>query len=276
MLHAPLLALTLAATTPDPAAASLIAAERGFSADALRYGVRLAFLAHFDAGSWVFRPMPVSALAALARDPDDGTRLEWTPRLVGVAASGDLGFSTGPWSSHRAGQADMAHGQFLSIWRRGSDGIWRVFADGGIFHPAPAKAAPAPPVLAVPTMPSAPLAADERERREHLLERRDADLREALAQSPVTSPLPRFADVALHALRDGQPPADGAEALALTGKDAPGLGRGPRQALGVAASGDLGYTLGGGADCAGCGSYLRVWRWQDGQWMLLVDLSSAT
>lgn len=275
MLHAHLLALTLAATPPNPVAASLIAAERGFAADALRYGVRLAFLAHFDAGSWAFRPTPVAALPALARDPDDGTRLEWTPQRVGVAASGDLGFSTGPWSSHSAGQAQMAHGQFLSIWRRGNDGIWRVLADTGISHPAPAKPGLGS-VATVPTASAPPLEATERQRREQLLERRDAELREALNQEHGTTPLPRFADAALHALRDGHSPADGPEALALIAKDAPGLGRGPRQALGVAASGDLGYTLGGAPDCTGCGSYLRVWRWQDGQWMLLVDLSSAT
>ncbi|NCT66937.1 MAG: hypothetical protein GXC76_04740 [Rhodanobacteraceae bacterium] len=272
MLHAPLLALSLAAAAPDPAAAALIAAERGFAADAQRLGVRTAFLTHFDAESWVFRPTPVAALPALARDPDDGHQLIWTPQRVGVAASGDLGFSTGPWSAHHAGQAQMAHGQFLSIWKRGNNGIWRVQVDAGIPHPATSTPL-APPVVMSMAAPAAPDGADHAQR-EDALARRDAALHEALAAQPATSPLPRFADAAIHVLRDGQAPADGAAALALVANDPPGLGRGPRRALGMAASGDLGYTIGGAADCTGCGSYLRIWRWADGDWKLLVDLST--
>ena len=58
------------------------------------------------------------------------------PILVGVAASGDMGFTSGPWSAHAAGTDGLAHGHFLTVWKRGDDGIWRVQVDGGISHPA--------------------------------------------------------------------------------------------------------------------------------------------
>jgi hypothetical protein len=270
MLPILLVAATLASAAPDPNAAPVIAAERAFAADAQRLGIRLAFLAHFDAGAFVFRPAPVPALPALARDPDDGTQLQWGPDFVGVAASGELAFSSGPWRMQQAGHDGALHGHFVTLWKRGPDGIWRVQADTGISHAAPERAsAPVSPAPAIATR--AP--ADAGERRAQL-ERADDALRAALERK-APSALADEADPSLHVLREGAFPADGPAALALVAKDAPGLGRGPRQALDVAASGEFGYTLGGAAACSGCGSYLRVWRWSDGRWRVLVDASMA-
>ena len=49
------IAAVLAGAAPDPLAAPVVAAENQFAADARRLGTRLAFLAHFDAGSWLLR-----------------------------------------------------------------------------------------------------------------------------------------------------------------------------------------------------------------------------
>jgi hypothetical protein len=269
MLPTLLLAGALAGL-PDPATASLIQAEDGFAADAQRLGVRLAFLAHFDAGAFVFRPAPVPALPALARDPDDATRLAWTPDYVGTAASGELGFSSGPWTLRQPGVEPPLHGHFLTLWKRGADGVWRVQADTGITHAAldrGARVATVQPATAATLEP-----ADAASRRRQL-EQADDALRAALS-AHTPGALAAQADPALHLLRDGEGPMDGDASLARAAKDPPGLGRGPRRALDVAASGDLGYTLGGAADCTGCGSYLRVWRWGEGRWRVLVDAST--
>jgi hypothetical protein len=77
-------------------------------------------------------------------------------------------------------------------------------------------------------------------------------------------------------LRAGHVPATGNDARDLLAHDAPRVGSGPRHALDIASSGDLGYTIGGDASCAACGTYYRIWRWQDGAWRVLVDLSRAT
>jgi len=272
MLASLLVAGTLGAAALPPDLAAVAAAERGFALDAHRFGTRLAFLAHFDAEAWLFRPTPVPALPALARDPDDGRLLEWSPKQVGVAASGELAVSTGPWAAHAAGAAQYAHGHFLTFWKRGTDGIWRVQADGGIGHPAPAPAAPGVAALTDPPGAATPLDTAQRQQRHAALEKADDALRAALGTDPAHA-FDTIADPALHAMRDGQPPADGAAALDLVRKDASGLGRGARRALDLAASGDFAYTLGGDADCIDCGSYMRAWRWRNGAWKLLVDLS---
>jgi hypothetical protein len=273
------LAAVLAAAAPDPMSAPIVAAENGFSADARRHGVRLAFLAHFDAGSWLFRPYPAPALDALARDGDDGSPLEWSPDTVGVSAGGDMGFTSGPWSAHAAGTDGLVHGHFLSVWKRGEDGIWRVQVDGGISHPAIARpAAEVAIAMRGGDAPAKALASEELAKRRAQLEKTDDVLRHALADD-AGDKAKHWAGAAhadIRVLRGGRAPATGNEALELLAHDAPRLGSGPRRALDIAAAGDLGYTLGGDASCAACGTYYRIWRWQDGGWRVLVDLSRAT
>jgi len=268
-----------AAQAPDTLAAPIVAAENNFAADARRLGVRRAFLAHFDAGSWLFRPYPVDALGALARDPDDGSPLEWGPEIAGVAASGDMGFTSGAWSAHAPGTDTMAHGHFLTVWKRGDDGIWRVQVDGGISHPAMAQpTGEVKIVLGAGDGPAAKqLDAGALAQRRRSLEQSDDGLRTALGQSPddAVAGWRGAADADWRVLRPGQAPATGSDARELAAHDPPRQGSGPRRALDVAASGDLGYTIGGEASCAACGTYYRIWRWQDGRWRLLIDLSRA-
>ncbi len=261
---------TLLAAASDPASASLAAAERAFAADARREGTRRAFLAHFDAGSWLFRPAPVDALDALARDEDGGGELAWAPAQVAVAASGDLGFSTGPWRATGPGRDDATHGQFLTVWVRGGDGVWRVKAGGGS-GPAAPRAAPAGARAVASEASVVALEAGGAVRAAELAAAEDA-LRARLAGDKPAHAWSAVADPALHVLRNGEFPADGPAALALLAHDRRGFGTGERRALGIAASGELGYTLGGSDACAPCGSYLRVWRRHDSGWKLLADV----
>jgi hypothetical protein len=56
----------------------------------------------------------------------------WHPTLADVAASGDLGFTVGPWAVN-AGDVP-AHGQFLGLWRRDSGCRWQLAVDAGITY----------------------------------------------------------------------------------------------------------------------------------------------
>jgi ketosteroid isomerase-like protein len=51
-----------------------------------------------------------------------------------VAASGDVGYTLGHWESvlkTPAGDSVLGRGNYLTIWRRQSDGTWKVSADIG-------------------------------------------------------------------------------------------------------------------------------------------------
>ena len=60
-------------------------------------------------------------------------------RQVYAAASGEIGYSTGPWriTSKNNPSAPPNFGQFVSVWKRQADGVWKVFIDFGISHPGP-------------------------------------------------------------------------------------------------------------------------------------------
>jgi ketosteroid isomerase-like protein len=139
-------------TSESPALGSLIAAERAFAAISVADGMRAAFLANFSDDGLMFSPGPVNARQALTARPapadPHAVRLEWSPAAGAVAASGDLGFTTGPFvfSDLRGGRPPQ-HGVYFSIWRREAGGTWKVAVDAGVATPAAistAALAPAP------------------------------------------------------------------------------------------------------------------------------------
>jgi hypothetical protein len=273
--------LLAAAASPAPAPlpdafGALVAAENAFASDAMRFGVRRAFLAHFDAGSWLLRPYPVPALDTLALDADDGSRLEWGPELAGVSASGDLGFTTGPWSAHAPGMDRLVHGHFLSVWKRGSDGIWRVAVDGGISHAALERPAGEPQFVATSATTNVRLAPEALAKRRDALEDADDRLRAALERGgdSAASTWRELADGEWRVMRPKEMPAFGDAGFALAAKDPAQRGSGARRAYDVASSGDLAWSIGGGASCRECGSYYRIWRWKDDRWRLLIDVQT--
>jgi ketosteroid isomerase-like protein len=69
--------------------------------------------------------------------------LAWNPIYADASRSSDLGYTTGPWTYRAKGAKDhvSAWGEYITLWRKQSDGVWKVAFDGGISHPAP-KTAP--------------------------------------------------------------------------------------------------------------------------------------
>ena len=58
--------------------------------------------------------------------------ISWTPSEVGVAASGDLGYSTGDYQmsfKDPKGNVISDHGKYVTIWKKGKDGGWMVQLD---------------------------------------------------------------------------------------------------------------------------------------------------
>ncbi|HEX4509054.1 MAG TPA: hypothetical protein VH328_03215 [Burkholderiaceae bacterium] len=142
-----------------PPLQTMVDAEYAFARSA-RGSVRQAFLAVLAEDAWVLAPGPTPARAFYESQPESPGTLEWFPHAAVVAASGDLGFTSGPYVYAR--DAKQSFGHFLTIWRRAADCTWRVAFDGGIAHgrqpeEAPVDAAgPAP----APTAPVAVPAAD--------------------------------------------------------------------------------------------------------------------
>ena len=69
-----------------------------------------------------------------------GSSLAWQPVYAAVAASRDLGFTIGEYTSTGRGPTGAAvqrFGKYLTVWRLQPDGTWKFVVDGG--NPSPAK-----------------------------------------------------------------------------------------------------------------------------------------
>ncbi len=65
---------------------------------------------------------------------DSTFTLRWEPDHAEVAASGELGYTLGRYESRRVGEGGAVvtrTGSYLTVWRRGEDGEWRVVVDIG-------------------------------------------------------------------------------------------------------------------------------------------------
>jgi len=82
-----------------PALEKMVQTERDFAAACRKVGLRDSFLQFFADEALFFVPEPVRAKEGLSKRPSEpfaARQLTWEPRLGDVAASGDLGWLTGP------------------------------------------------------------------------------------------------------------------------------------------------------------------------------------
>jgi ketosteroid isomerase-like protein len=277
MKHLPLVLAALFAASIAQAARPadpkpVVEAERAFVRAASTEGVNAAFLHYSAPDALLFQPGPTLARAALEAHPIPAVKLDWWPVYAGIAASGDLGFTTGPYeigSGERKG-----HGWYFTIWRRQADGGWRWVLD----HGPPTRQASA----YGPDAPVAALPAGLRSRKGKAFARvqaAESELAAALA-ADARAALPRFLAADGRLMRVGPQPAVGVAAWA------PLLAAGPESIetapLGGAASaaGDLAYTYGTarwqkeGTPVGG--HYVRIWQRRAGGWKLIVDSMIAS
>jgi ketosteroid isomerase-like protein len=122
----------------EDAARSLIEAEKSFAQTSLERGIHDSFLKFFADDCVVFAPGPTNGKKLYEKFKDEDRKLFWQPVFAAIAKSGEFGITTGPWEMRRSGQP-VAFGQFLSVWRKLSDGNWKVIFDTGIDHPQPTQ-----------------------------------------------------------------------------------------------------------------------------------------
>jgi ketosteroid isomerase-like protein len=264
-----LLAMTLGAcgTLPiDDAGRSLAEAESAFAAHSVRAGMRAAFIAHFAPGGVFVRDGWMRAREWLEPRPDPPIELDWRPVHVDVAASGDLGLSTGPWKlvpRDRPG-APPQHGQFVSIWKRVGAERWQVEVDLGVQHPTDA-------LWTEPLRTSRPPGPAPSGR----IADAEASFAKHARESGPHAAYAAHASSTLRWYRMGEPPALGSAAAVARAAVEPRERDWAVEHVETARSGDLGYARGSYRDAgapAASGYYLRVWRAEGGRWKIALDV----
>ena len=129
------------AADPSPADAAriMVNSEKKFYRTAEESGTRAAFLAFLADDGIVFRPGPVNGKEVWTKRPETGLDLIWEPTFAAIARSADFGYTTGPakWRANKNEEKFLGHGQFVSIWKKQKDGMWKVALDCGIENPEP-------------------------------------------------------------------------------------------------------------------------------------------
>jgi ketosteroid isomerase-like protein len=262
-----LFAASLAAAAPRADVAEVIAAERAFAGAAQTDGAQAAFVRYSAPDALVFQPRPRLAKAALEADPIPPIPLNWWPAYAGIAASGDLGFTTGPYVVGKGER--QGYGWYFTIWRRQPDGSWRWVIDHG---PRTREAAPEGTGARVAALPAGRRSPAGKAFGD--VQSAEARLSAALAVD-ARAALPRFLAADGRIMRVGPQPAVGAAAWA------PLLAAGPERIdsapLGGSASaaGDLAFTYGSarwlrdGSEVEG--HYVRIWQRRRDGWKLIVD-----
>jgi len=225
----------------------------------------------------LFNPAPVSATERLRSRPArpfTDLELTWEPRTGDVAASGELGWLTGPstFIDHTTAGAAPQHGNYLSVWRRQRTGSWRVFIDVGSQPPQAVSFAPGFTRFQLPSRYSGNESASATS---SLLE---ADTR-LNTQIGERGPAGAYEEVVTNGSRlhrDGFMPAIGTQAIrSWLEANVPAMTASTGTAE-SARSGDLGYSY-GTYDVKGSspqsGAYVRVWqRDGSGKWCLVADV----
>jgi ketosteroid isomerase-like protein len=269
-----LLSMVLATTAVpavDADVRSLVAAERAFATDALARGTRPAFLAVLDGSSVVFEPAPADGRAVWTARPARASVLAWEPEFAEAASSGELGYTTGPWTWRKsAADSVSARGHYLSVWRRDDAGTWRLLVDIGHSH-----AAVPMPALVMRTLRAARAGGAGTASLDALVAGEARLAARAAEAGPEVALLEALAKDG-RVCREGLAPAIGQGAARALPWPA-GSARMVSQAAAASRDGSLGFTRGlivretPGArpDTA---SYLRVWRRDGRRWNVAADV----
>ena len=279
------------AQTPDPLPESLtqmVETERAFAARALVIGWKDAFLEYFSPSAVGFADgQPGSAREQIAKNPDPPKDLQliWEPRYGDVAASGELGYLTGPVRNVRASRdgGKPRFSNYASVWKRQKDGSFKVVMDVGINTPS---AVPFP--AGFTRAPHKNRFTGDYDDTTPPLGTADEVLNSALKTSQLRAYRPLLAEgVRFH--RQNQMPIVGVQAATKWLASQRTVSSADSRFAEVARSGDLGYTWGtftiaprtvtaGGRGQPQtvniqAGFYVRVWvRERNGQWKVALDV----
>lgn len=89
------------------------------------------------------REAVVADWRSLIENPE--RNLTWKPLRARLSDDGSLGYTFGEWSMTRAGGGGsqlVGTGRYATVWRKGTDGVWRVVLDFGNADAVPRAGVP--------------------------------------------------------------------------------------------------------------------------------------
>jgi ketosteroid isomerase-like protein len=255
----------------------MVKTEQAFSKMAQDKSIREAFLAYIADDGLLFRPGAVNGKSWMLEHPvppsDKRPVLVWQPAFAGMAASGDMGFTTGPWEAKADVNDDKpaGFGHFMTVWKKQADGSWKFVVDLGISHAQ----------YGGPLIVWEPRAAAKTEKfkpvdltstRKSLIDRDQAY--GVAATLGVSKAFAVFASPDVRLYRANNLPFIGRDASVEALAKTTGEVKWSPIAADVSQAGDLGYTHGTYEAANERGSYVRIWKKENGQWRIIMDVTN--
>ncbi len=137
------LALLACDQGPKVTAEELMAVDQAFSDYSVEHGYYEAFATYLAKGAVALNGgrQPIIGIDAILADMEGGGgTLEWRPVAGDVAKSGDLGYTWGRYTltyEDENGDTQVAHGKYITVWKRQPDGSFKAVLDGGNPNPPP-------------------------------------------------------------------------------------------------------------------------------------------
>jgi ketosteroid isomerase-like protein len=279
MKTAILLILVLAVVAHGQSALhDMVKTEQAFSKMAEEKNAREAFMAFIADDGLLFRPGAVNGKKWMLEHPlppsDKKPLLAWQPAYAGMAASGDMGFTTGPWEAKADINDDKpaGYGHFMTVWKKQADGSWKFVVDLGISHPQSGG----PLTLWTPADTGKKETfkpVDVASARKSLLDSDQAYSAASLAS--LAKAFTAFASPEVRLYRANNLPFIGREASEAQLAKTTGQVKWTLVGGDVSQAGDLGYTHGTYEAANEHGSYVRIWKKENGQWRIVMDVTNA-
>ena len=262
----------------------MVKTEQAFSKMAEEKNTRDAFMAFIADDGLLFRPGAVNGKKWMIEHPvppsDKKPLLAWQPNFAGMSASGDMGFTTGPWEFKPdiKDAKPAGYGHFVTVWKKQADGSWKWVVDIGISHPESGG----PQTLWQPTetVKSTTATVDAATAVKALIDR-DRKLSLATLEHGLGKAFDSYASPDLRLYRAGSLPFIGRAAAAAALSKIAGRLKSEPIGVDVARAGDLGYTHGiyeisdATNKVVEKGSYVRIWRKQDDAWRVVLDVTNV-
>lgn len=240
----------------------LIAAERSFAQYALDKNAKQAFLKFADTSGLQFaNGNPIKSTELWAKREENKTVLKWQPQFAEIAASGDFGYTTGPWTFQSSDKDTITgRGQYTTVWHATENGEWKFLVDyGHNYSPSLINTSKDVEKIKLPTKQKATL--------QSLLETQEA-FNILATISPQAAYQKYLSKKSILNFTGHLPISKTFDQLALF-NDISEVSFNI-QGSGIASSGDIGYVYGATTYKEKTDNYLHIWRHEKDGWKLAV------
>ncbi|MGE0587590.1 MAG: DUF4440 domain-containing protein [Cyclobacteriaceae bacterium] len=256
----------------------LVQAERDFASLSIEVNTRHAFVSNMDDNSIAFQKgEPVNGLATWSANEANEGYLFWWPVYADIASSGDFGYTTGPaeWGPSRTEKTATGGTYYSTVWTKNSEGQWRVAIDMGSARYTPGSTGEEVSIPSQLLKPSAKkVDTDKSKQSLTTLDKSYLDLLNKNKKS--IDPAYFHSESRIH--HGGREPVTTQEEIQKF--EEPGSFSFEHIGCQVARSGDMGFTYGkvkldrerdGQTQTLNL-NYLRVWKVDNGNWKIVLDV----